>query len=115
MEDLKKLKSFSVGARPEFKSRQQGLAGMQKVYGLNNATFRQLALGVQYQALDSGKVDSADVFTTDAQLASGKYTVLRTRRASSASRTSRSSSTRTSSPSSAATSSWESSTRSTSS
>src|SRR4051794_17330823 len=77
MEDLKKLKSFSVGARPEFKARQQGLAGMKKVYGLNNAQFRQLALGVQYQALDSGKVDSADVFTTDAQLASGKYTVLK--------------------------------------
>jgi osmoprotectant transport system substrate-binding protein len=77
MEDLKKLKSFSVGARPEFKARQQGLAGMQKDYGLNNAKFRQLALGVQYQALDSGKVDSADVFTTDPQLASGKYTVLK--------------------------------------
>jgi osmoprotectant transport system substrate-binding protein len=77
LEDLKKLKSFSVGARPEFKSRQQGLAGMQKDYGLTNAKFRQLALGVQYQALDSGKVDSADVFTTDPQLASGKYTVLK--------------------------------------
>ena len=76
MEDLKKLGSFSLGARPEFKNRQQGLAGMKKVYGINNATFRQLALGVQYQALDTGKVDTANVFTTDAQLASGKYAVL---------------------------------------
>ena len=32
--DLKKLDSFTVGARPEFKSRYQGLRGMQKVYGL---------------------------------------------------------------------------------
>jgi osmoprotectant transport system substrate-binding protein len=77
MEDLKKLGSFSLGARPEFKNRQQGLAGMKKVYGITNAKFRQLALGVQYQALDSGKVDTANVFTTDAQLASGKYTVLK--------------------------------------
>jgi osmoprotectant transport system substrate-binding protein len=77
MEDLKKLGSFSLGARPEFKDRQQGLAGMKKVYGINNAKFRQLALGVQYQALDSGKVDTANIFTTDAQLASGKYTVLK--------------------------------------
>jgi osmoprotectant transport system substrate-binding protein len=77
MEDLKKLGSFSLGARPEFKSRQQGLAGMKKVYGITNAKFRQLALGVQYQALDTGKVDTANVFTTDAQLASGKYTVLK--------------------------------------
>ena len=76
MEDLKKIGSFSLGARPEFKNRQQGLAGMKKVYGINNATFRQLALGVQYQALDTGKVDTANVFTTDAQLASGKYAVL---------------------------------------
>lgn len=74
--DLKKLDSFTVGARPEFKSRYQGLKGMQKVYGLNNAKFKQLALGIQYQALDKGDVDSANVFSTDAQLASGKYTVL---------------------------------------
>ena len=76
MADLKGIGSFSLGARPEFKNRQQGLAGMKKVYGINNAKFRQLALGVQYQALDSGNVDTANVFTTDAQLASGKYAVL---------------------------------------
>jgi osmoprotectant transport system substrate-binding protein len=74
--DLKKLPSFTVGARPEFKDRYQGLKGMQKVYGLTNAKFKQLALGIQYQALDSDDVDSANVFSTDAQLASGKYTVL---------------------------------------
>jgi osmoprotectant transport system substrate-binding protein len=50
---------------------------MQKVYGLTNAQFKQLALGIQYQALDKGDVDSANVFSTDAQLASGKYTVLK--------------------------------------
>ena len=74
--DLKKLDNFTVGARPEFKDRYQGLKGMKKVYGLTNAKFKQLALGIQYQALDSGDVDSANVFSTDAQLASGKYTVL---------------------------------------
>jgi osmoprotectant transport system substrate-binding protein len=74
--DLKKLDSFTVGARPEFRNRFQGLKGMRSEYGLTNAQFRQLALGIQYQALDSGDVDSANVFSTDAQLASGKYTVL---------------------------------------
>jgi osmoprotectant transport system substrate-binding protein len=74
--DLKKLGSFTVGARPEFRDRFQGLKGMRSEYGLDNAQFRQLALGIQYQALDSGDVDSANVFSTDAQLASGKYTVL---------------------------------------
>jgi osmoprotectant transport system substrate-binding protein len=75
--DLKKLDSFTVGARPEFRNRFQGLKGMRSEYGLTNAQFKQLALGIQYQALDSGDVDSANVFSTDAQLASGKYTVLK--------------------------------------
>jgi osmoprotectant transport system substrate-binding protein len=75
--DLKKLPSFTIGARPEFKSRFVGLAGMKKLYGIDNAKFRQLALGLQYQALDKGDVNTANVFTTDAQLASGKYTVLK--------------------------------------
>jgi osmoprotectant transport system substrate-binding protein len=75
--DLKKLDSFTVGARPEFRNRFQGLKGMKSEYGLNNAQFKQLALGIQYQALDNGDVDTANVFSTDAQLASGKYTVLK--------------------------------------
>jgi osmoprotectant transport system substrate-binding protein len=75
--DLKKLDSFTVGARPEFQNRFQGLKGMRSEYGLTNAKFTQLAIGIQYQALDSGDVDSANVFSTDAQLASGKYTVLK--------------------------------------
>jgi osmoprotectant transport system substrate-binding protein len=74
--DLKGVSSFSLGARPEFKSRFTGLVGMRKQYGIENAKFKQLALGLQYQALDKGDVDAANVFSTDAQLASGKYTVL---------------------------------------
>jgi osmoprotectant transport system substrate-binding protein len=67
---------FTVGARPEFKSRFNGLKGMEQVYGIKNAKFKQLALGLQYPSLDKGDVDTANVFSTDAQLASGKYTVL---------------------------------------
>jgi osmoprotectant transport system substrate-binding protein len=75
--DLKKLSSFTLGARPEFKDRFVGLKGMEQVYGIKNAKFKQLALGLQYPSLDKGDVDSANVFSTDAQLASGKYTVLK--------------------------------------
>src|SRR5947209_8724470 len=74
--DLKKVPHFTLGARPEFQGRQQGAVGLQKVYGVNNFTFKSLALGLQYQALDSGAINAADVFTTDPQLASGKYVVL---------------------------------------
>ncbi len=75
--DLKKVPHFTLGARPEFLSRQEGAAGMKSVYGVNNFTFKSLALGLQYQALDSGAVNAIDVFTTDPQLASGKYVVLK--------------------------------------
>ena len=74
--DLKKLDSFTLGARPEFRNRFNGLKGMRQVYGIDNAQFKQLALGLQYPSLDKGDVDTANVFSTDAQLASGKYTVL---------------------------------------
>ncbi|MGH2894948.1 MAG: glycine betaine ABC transporter substrate-binding protein, partial [Solirubrobacteraceae bacterium] len=46
-------------------------------YGVSNFSFKSLALGLQYQALDSGAVQAIDVFTTDPQLASGKYVVLK--------------------------------------
>jgi osmoprotectant transport system substrate-binding protein len=75
--DLKNLPSFSLGARPEFKSRFNGLKGMEKVYGINNAKFKQVALGLQYPSLDKGDVDTVNVFSTDAQLSSGKYTLLK--------------------------------------
>jgi osmoprotectant transport system substrate-binding protein len=75
--DLKKVPHFTLGARPEFLNRQEGAAGLKSVYGLNNFTFKSLALGIQYQALDNGSVDAVDVFTTDPQLASGKYVVLK--------------------------------------
>jgi osmoprotectant transport system substrate-binding protein len=76
-EDLKKVSHWTLGARPEFKGREQGALGLKKDYGLNNFTFKSLAFGLQYQALDSGDIQGGDVFTTDPQLASGKYTVLK--------------------------------------
>ena len=75
--DLGKISGgFTLGARPEFKSRFNGLKGMEKVYGVKNAKFKQLALGLQYPSLDKGDVDTANVFSTDAQLSTGKYQLL---------------------------------------
>jgi osmoprotectant transport system substrate-binding protein len=74
--DLKKLDSFTIGARPEFQDRFNGLRGMREVYGITNAEFKQLAQGITYQALDDNSVDTINVFSTDAQLASGKYVIL---------------------------------------
>jgi len=75
--DLKKLgSSLRLGAPPEFKTRFEGLIGLKKSYGVTPA-FKPLAIGLQYKALDTGKIDVADVFTTDGQLQNGKYTVLK--------------------------------------
>ena len=74
--DLKKLDSFTLGARPEFEMRFQGLRGLEEIYGIRGARFRPLAIGAQYQALDAGDIDAANVFSTDGQLATGDYKVL---------------------------------------
>jgi osmoprotectant transport system substrate-binding protein len=74
--DLRRLESFTLGARPEFEDRFQGMRGMREVYGITNAEFVQLAQGITYEALDDGTVDTINVFSTDAQLASGRYVVL---------------------------------------
>jgi osmoprotectant transport system substrate-binding protein len=74
--DLRELPSFTLGARPEFEERQQGLAGMRDVYGLDNAKFEEIPIGKQYRALDRNEIDAANVFTTDGQLGSGSYKVL---------------------------------------
>ena len=49
---------------------------MQKVYGLTKLKYVSIANGLTYQALDQKKVFCINVFSTDAQLATGKYTVL---------------------------------------
>jgi osmoprotectant transport system substrate-binding protein len=74
--DLKKLgHALTLGGAPEFATREEGLLGLEKVYGLN-PTFKPIAIGLTYKALDSGQVQVTDVFTTDPQLTTGKYTVL---------------------------------------
>jgi osmoprotectant transport system substrate-binding protein len=76
VEDLAKLGSkLKLAGPPEFKSRFTGLKGLASEYGVK-PTFVPLAIGLQYKAMDDGKVDAADVFTTDGQLQGGKYVVL---------------------------------------
>jgi osmoprotectant transport system substrate-binding protein len=74
--DLSKVGSFTYGAPPENRTRFQGVLGLKQAYGLNKIQFEPLTIGAQYAALDENKVDSIAVFTTDGQLASGKYAVL---------------------------------------
>jgi osmoprotectant transport system substrate-binding protein len=74
--DLKRLGAFRFGGAPENRSRYQGLVGMRQAYGLTGATFIPVLLGRQYGVLDRGRVDVANVLSTDGQLARGRYVVL---------------------------------------
>jgi osmoprotectant transport system substrate-binding protein len=74
--DLGKLGSkVTLGAPPEFRTRYLG--DLRRMYGLSALKFRPLAIGLQYPALDSGRIQAGTVFTTDGQLSGDKYTVLR--------------------------------------
>src|SRR5438309_167027 len=73
----KRPKNFSIGARPEFKNREEGYLGMKHVYKLTKLKYLSIATGLTYQALDQKKVFCINVFSTDAQLATGKYAVLK--------------------------------------
>ncbi|HEX8857444.1 MAG TPA: glycine betaine ABC transporter substrate-binding protein [Thermoleophilaceae bacterium] len=76
--DLAKVSgSVRLAAPPEFRTRFEGLVGLEQVYGLTNIRFVPSKIGEQYGELDKGKVDVADVFTTDGQLNGSRYTVLR--------------------------------------
>ncbi|HET6448424.1 MAG TPA: glycine betaine ABC transporter substrate-binding protein [Conexibacter sp.] len=74
--DLASIRGLRLGAPPEFRQRETGLVGLARVYGIRDVDFSPLTIGLQYQALDDGKIDTADVFTTDGQLQGGRYVVL---------------------------------------
>jgi osmoprotectant transport system substrate-binding protein len=74
--DMKKVKSFTFAGYPECKTRITCLLGLKQIYGLTQAKFVPLGSISVYTLLDQGKVTSGDVFSTDPQLQSGKYTVL---------------------------------------
>jgi osmoprotectant transport system substrate-binding protein len=75
--DLKKVSGLTLAGLPEFRTRNTGLVGMKRIYGISNAKFIPLAGISPYAALDSGKALAAAVFSTDPPLGPGsKYVVL---------------------------------------
>ena len=67
----------TIAAPPEFRTRFEGLVGLESLYGLKHVKVRPLPIGDQYAALDNGNVNAAAVFTTDGQLAGERYVILR--------------------------------------
>ena len=73
--DLKgKESDLAISGFPECKQRQDCLLGVEDTYGLKFGKF--VASEQKYQVLDSGDADVVFGFTTDGDLAGGKYVTL---------------------------------------
>ncbi|MFF4252562.1 ABC transporter substrate-binding protein [Streptomyces sp. NPDC001663] len=77
--DLKDIaKDLTIGASPEFQTRQQGLVGLKSVYGLEFKSFKALDAGgpLTQAALKKNTVQAADLFTTDPTIVKEQHVVL---------------------------------------
>ncbi|HEX4010210.1 MAG TPA: glycine betaine ABC transporter substrate-binding protein [Solirubrobacteraceae bacterium] len=69
--------AVTIGGPPQFQQGTPGLPDLAQMYGVIPSAFRALAVGDQYAALNDGSIQAADVDTTDGQLASQDYLLLR--------------------------------------
>src|SRR3954467_11322176 len=79
IDDLKPVASKLVlGAGPEFKSRYQGVVGLQKLYGLTFKEFKPLDPGgpLTKAALKKGDIQVANIFSTDSTITTDHLVVL---------------------------------------
>jgi osmoprotectant transport system substrate-binding protein len=73
--DLRKVPELTLAGFPEFETRW--LPQLASRYGVRNVEFEPLAGISAYTLLDRGQIEAAAIFTTDPQLISTKYVVLR--------------------------------------
>lgn len=66
------------GGPPEFQKRPDGIPGLQSSYGLQVSEYKSLDVGgpLTVDALKSGVVQAADLFTTDPAIAANNFVVL---------------------------------------
>ncbi|GAQ62763.1 glycine betaine/carnitine/choline-binding protein OpuCC precursor [Streptomyces scabiei] len=78
--DLKPVAGdMTLGAGSEFKTRVQGGVGLKKVYGVEFGKFQPLDAGAQttlVKLLNDGKVQAANLYTTDPAIVADKLVVL---------------------------------------
>ena len=67
---------LTIGAPPEFKTRQQGLVGLKSVYNITPKEFRPLQSQAAVEALKNGQVKAANIFSTDPSIAANGFVVL---------------------------------------
>jgi osmoprotectant transport system substrate-binding protein len=73
-----KAGTLTVGGPPEWKTRDTGIPGFKKIYGLEFKAFRPLDAGgpLTLAALKNGQIDAGDLFTTDPSIAANDLVAL---------------------------------------
>jgi osmoprotectant transport system substrate-binding protein len=73
------MSEFSLGGPPEWKTRVNGVVGLEQVYGLTFKEFLSLDAGgpLTMTALTSGQVQVGDIFSTDPGLTANKLVALK--------------------------------------
>ncbi len=73
-----KADQLTVGGPPEWKTRDTGIPGFKKIYGLEFKAFRPLDAGgpLTLAALKNGQIDAGDLFTTDPSIAANDLVAL---------------------------------------
>ncbi|GAB3050534.1 ABC transporter substrate-binding protein [Intrasporangium mesophilum] len=71
-------KDLVLGGPPEWKTRETGVPGLKKIYGLTFKEFKPLDAGgpLTVQALKNGQVQAANLFTTDPNIPANGFVVL---------------------------------------
>lgn len=69
---------MTLGGPPEWKTRETGIPGLEKVYGVTFGDFRALDAGgpLTLRALVDGQIDAGNLFTTDPNIAANDLVVL---------------------------------------
>lgn len=65
-----------LGGPPEFETRQQGVMGLESVYGVEFGEFRSLEVALLGKALTDDDIQAANMFTTDPQIVEEGFVVL---------------------------------------
>ena len=75
--DLARISSrLRGGFGHEFVGREDGLLGLERIYGLRFASVQPLQQALQYQAAGDRRIDAMDAYTTDARLLRYRLVVL---------------------------------------
>ncbi|GAA3016757.1 glycine/betaine ABC transporter substrate-binding protein [Actinokineospora globicatena] len=78
IEDFAKTGAVTFGGPPEFQKRTDGLLGLKETYNLEVSEFKSLDAGgpLTVDALKTGAVQAADLFTTDPAITANDFVVL---------------------------------------